>query len=417
MAATTTHPSFQLPTTAPRKPRREFGFRAGTIAGIEIRVDLSVIFIALLVAFNLTGALSTWHPEWGFPLVGFVSVVAALLLIASILVHELAHALVGRHFGLPVPRITLFIFGGMAELGREPDRPKVELLTALAGPAASLLLGFGAFALGLFLAGPLPGTPAEIGDFRHFGAIATVLLWLGPTNVMLGLFNLVPGFPLDGGRVLRALIWWKTGDLPRATRFAARGGQVVAAALMVAGVLMIFGYRVPFFGVGVGPGLWLILIAWFLNMAAVRSYEAESVLQGLEGVSVGMLMLLRFESVPGRVSVAELERLFLHSDQRCFPVVEEGTPVGLVCLEDVRKVAQTTSGDDPVTTIMTPWQDLAVLSPMTPASEALRLLAARDVEQLPVMEHGRLVGFLRRRDILKWLALRSRRAQTVELDV
>jgi Zn-dependent protease len=343
--------------------------------------------------------------------------VASALLIGSILLHELAHALVGRRLGLPVERITLFIFGGMAELGREPDRPRVELLTALAGPAVSLLLGVASFAAGLWLAGPLPGAPAEIGDFRHFGAVATVLLWLGPTNVLLGLFNLVPGFPLDGGRVVRALIWWQTGDLRRATRWASRGGQLVAAALAVIGVLMIFGYRVPFFGVGLGPGLWLILIGWFLNMAAVRSSEEQSALEGLEGVSVGMLMLMRFETAPGNASVAELERRFLHSDQRCFPVVDDGVPTGLVCLDDLRRAANIASGDEPVSTVMTPWRALTVLSPRTPASDALRQLVALDVEQLPVVERERLVGFVRRRDILKWLALRAERPQGVELDV
>lgn len=414
---TTTHPSFQLPTTPRRRPRRELGFHVGSIAGIEIRMDLSVLLIALLIAFNLTGLLAAWHPDWGLAFVGFLAVVSAALLIASILVHELAHALVGRRFGLPVERITLFIFGGMAELGREPDRPKVELVTALAGPAASLVIGVLSFTAGLWLAGPLPGTPAEIGDFRHFGAVATVLLWLGPTNVVLGLFNLVPGFPLDGGRVVRALIWWRTGDLDRATRWASRGGQLVAAALVVMGVLMIFGYRMPVFGVGLGPGLWLILIGWFLNMAAVRAYEDQAEMKGLEGVSVGMLMLLRFESVPGNTSVEELERRFLHSDQRCFPVVENGTPVGLVCLDDLRRVAKVAQGDEPVTTIMTPWRSLAVLSPRTPASDAMRQLVALDVEQLPVMERGNLVGFVRRRDVLKWLAIRAGDPRAAELDV
>jgi Zn-dependent protease len=332
-------------------------------------------------------------------------------------VHELAHALVGRRLGLPVERITLFIFGGMAELEREPDRPKVELLTALAGPLVSIAIGVGSFILGLLAAGPLPGVSADIGDFRHFGAVATVLLWLGPTNVMLGLFNLIPGFPLDGGRVVRALVWWKTGDLDRATRWASRGGQLVAAALVAIGVSMIFGYHVPFFGTGIGSGLWLVLIGWFLNMAAFRSYEEKMALKGLDGVSVGMLMLLRFESVPGSTTVEDLERRFLHSDQRCFPVVEGGAPVGLVCLEDVRRVASVAKGDELVTTIMTPWRHLVVLTPDTPAGDALRLLASRDVDQLPVVEHGRLVGFLRRRDIVKWLALRSERPHHAELDV
>jgi Zn-dependent protease/CBS domain-containing protein len=416
MTTTTTRPSFQLPVPPRRRPRAEPGIRAGSIAGIEIRVDLSVLFIALLVTFQLTGWFAAWHPEWG-PLVGVLAVVSAALLIGSILVHELSHAFVGRYLGLPVERVTLFIFGGMAELGREPDQPKVELLTALAGPVASLVLGAVSVVSGLMLAGPLPGTPAELGDFRHFGAVSTVLLWLGPANLMLGLFNLVPGFPLDGGRVVRAVIWWRTGDLEQATRSAVRGGQVVAALLVVAGMLMIFGYRLPFFGVGVASGLWLILMGWFLNLAAVRSLEEQTAHEGLGGVSVGMLMLLRFESIPSNTSMAELERSFLHSDQRCFPVVDGSVPVGLVCLGDLRRVATTMSGDAPVTTIMTPWRDLVVLSPSTPASHALRKLALLDVDQLPVMDRERLVGFVRRRDILKWLALRSEQPRATQLDV
>jgi Zn-dependent protease/CBS domain-containing protein len=412
-----THPSFQLPAAPRRRQRPELGIRAGSVAGIEIRLDLSVVFIAALVAFNFMSLLAAWHPEWNRWFVGALSVVSAALMVGSILVHELAHAFAGRHFGLPVERITLFIFGGMAELGREPERPKVELLTALAGPVASLVLGVASFAAALVLAGPLPASSLEVGDFRHFGAVSTVLLWLGPTNVMLGIFNLVPGFPLDGGRVVRAILWWRTGDLERATRFASRGGQLVAALLVVLGVLMIFGYRLPLFGVGVASGLWLILIGWFLNMAAVRSFEEQTTARGLDGVSVGMLMLLRFDGIPSTTSIAELERRFLHSDQRCFHVLEGSVPVGLVCLSDLRRVAKTTHGDAPVTTIMTPWRELKLLTPSTPASHALRQLALLDVDQLPVMEGDRLVGFVRRRDVLKWLALRSGQPRSSELDV
>jgi Zn-dependent protease len=258
----------------PPPPRAlPMGFRFGRIAGIEIRLDASVLVIALLVAFNLaTGLLPAWHPGWSAPLIWVVALCAALLFFASILAHELSHAFVGRHYGIPVRRITLFIFGGMAELEREPDRPKVELLTALAGPALSIALGVVATLAGAWLGSAELGRTPDTDDLHRLGPIATLLLWLGPVNVMLGLFNLVPGFPLDGGRVLRAVLWWKMKRLDKATRWAARGGQAVAALLVICGIVMMFGYRVPLLGRGFGQGLWLVLIGWFLNSAAVRSY-------------------------------------------------------------------------------------------------------------------------------------------------
>ena len=264
----------------PLRPRsRPMGFRLGRIFDIEVRMDASVVIIAFLVAYNLAmGLLPAWHPAWPAPLIWLLAVTAAVLFFASILAHELSHALVGRRLGLPVRRITLFIFGGMAELEREPDRPKVELLTALAGPALSLALGALATVAGGLAARAELGTTPLATDLHRLGPVSTLLLWLGPVNVMLGLFNLVPGFPLDGGRVLRAILWWKTKRLESATRWAARSGQVVAAALAAAGVAMMFGHRIPLLGSGFAQGVWLLLIAWFLNAAALRSY-AHTVLR------------------------------------------------------------------------------------------------------------------------------------------
>lgn len=246
--------------------------RIGQIRGIEIRLDVSVLLIGALVAMNLArGLLPAWHPDWSPWLVWFVAGVAALLLFASILAHELAHAFVGRRLGLPIGRITLFIFGGMAELEREPDRPKTELLTAAAGPLLSIALGFAGIFAGGLLARAEVGTLDEE-SLHHLGPVTTLCLWLGPVNVMLGLFNLIPGFPLDGGRVLRAILWWKTKRFDQATLWAARGGQLFAGLLFVAGVTMMFGVRVPLLGSGIGQGLWLLLIGWFLNAAALNAY-------------------------------------------------------------------------------------------------------------------------------------------------
>ncbi len=392
------------------------GLRLGRIAGIEIRLDPSVIMIATLVAFNLgAGLLPATRPSWSPLLSWSVAIVAALLLFASILAHELSHALVGRRFGLPTDRITLFIFGGMAELRREPDRPKVELLTAIAGPVTSLVIGVVSTVAGSLIGQAELGKPLTMSNLQELGPVSTLLLWLGPINVMLGLFNLVPGFPLDGGRVFRAILWWKTKNLMLATRWASRGGQAVALALVLIGVTMMFGYHVPFFGVGFGSGLWLVLIGWFLNSAAVRSYEQLVSHEVLSNVPVSKLMLSRFESVPGSMAASALEDEFLHTDQRCYPVVEGGLFEGLVCLDDLRRLPQEEWVRTPVRGIMTPVSRLAVVRPDSPASEALRLLAEHDVDQLPVIDGQRLIGLVRRRDLMRWLTLKTGQAASREI--
>lgn len=384
------------------------GLHLGRIAGIEVRLDPSVIVIAALVAFNLgSGLLPATRPSWSPLLTWSVAIAAALLLFASILAHELSHALVGRRLGLPIGRITLFIFGGMAELRRQPDRPKVELLTAIAGPATSLALGVGSIVSGTLIGQAELGEPLTLSNLPELGPVSTLLLWLGPINLMLGLFNLVPGFPLDGGRVLRAILWWKTKNLMLATRWASRAGQAVALALVLIGVTMMFGYHVPFFGVGFASGVWLLLIGWFLNAAAARSYEQLLSQERLSNVPVSELMLSRLESVPANMTASALEDGFLHSDQRCYPVVKSSRFEGLVCLDDLRRLRQEERDRTLVRGIMTPVAQLAVLRPTSPASQALRLLAEHDVDQLPVIDGQRLMGLVRRRDLMKWLARKA----------
>ena len=262
-------------TQARDLPPPPTGFRLGRWFGIEFIADFGLILIVSLIAFNLaTGVLPAWHPEWSSGLRWAIAWLAALLFIASIALHELSHALVARVHGLPVRRITLFLFGGVAHLEREPDSPRAEFSMALAGPAFSFVFGLLCVTIGgMTLPDPsaLGVTPMEV--MAHASPLTTVLLWLGPLNVSLALFNMVPGFPLDGGRVLRALVWWATGDLRRATLIASRMGQGFAWVLIGVGVLMTLGHNVPLFGSGFGSGLWLILIGWFLNNAARSSYQ------------------------------------------------------------------------------------------------------------------------------------------------
>jgi Zn-dependent protease/CBS domain-containing protein len=388
------------------------GFRVGRIAGVDVRLDWSLLIVFWLIVMNLGGGLfPARHPEWSASLSWGMAAIAAVLFLLSILAHELSHALVGRANGVQVAGITLFIFGGMAHMRGEPRSPRAELLMTVVGPLTSLLIGVVASVWGASLAAP--GT-IDVADplraFQGVSPLATVLLWLGPINIMLGLFNLIPGFPLDGGRVLRAALWAATRDLTKATRWAARVGQAVGVLFIVAGASMMLGASVPLLGRGLVSGLWIAFIGWFLQNAAAASYSQVLVSDLLEGVPVSRLMNHRPVTIDPELPVAQLVDDYLMSTaERAFPVVAAagaGEPLaGIVTIDDVRKVPR---GEWPVRRvrdIMTKAPDLAVVSPGDSASSALEKLSLRDVEQLPVVDDGRLVGLLRHRDILRWLEL------------
>lgn len=384
------------------------GLHLGRIAGIEITLDWSLLIIFFLVAFGLGGGVfPAWHPQWGAALTWLVAVAAAALFLVSVLVHELSHALVGRTQGIDVPRITLFVFGGMAQMEREPHAWRAELWMAIVGPITSLAIGLGCIFVGSLLAGQVRVDPEDpLAAIAHLGPVATILMWLGPINVLLAVFNLVPGFPLDGGRVLRAILWGITGDIYRATRWAAGMGQLFAWVLIASGFAMILGLHVPYFGTGVVGGMWLALIGWFLNNAALMSYRQLLAQRSLEGVSVSSMMLSSFASVAPDTSVATLvDDYLLASDQRTYPVLEGGRLVGLVSLEDVRKVAPDERAARIVEDIMTPAAALATVAPGAPASQAVRQLSKAAYGQLPVVSDGKVRGLLRREDVVKWVSL------------
>jgi Zn-dependent protease len=317
--------------------------------------------------------------------------------------------LVASARGLPVRRITLFFFGGVSNIEREPPSPGTEFLISIVGPLTSLALG------GLFiflgradLANALPGAGGPARMLAGLSPLSTLLLWLGPINIILGLFNLIPAFPLDGGRVLRSILWAATDNLRQATRWATVISQGVAWLLILAGVAMAFGVSIPFLGRGLISGLWLAFIGWFLNNAAAQSYQQVVVDDMLEGVRVNRLMKSTAQSVAPDLRVSDLVYDYvMGSDDRAFPVVVEDRLVGLVCLEDIRKLPRSDWGNASVAQIMTPADQLDVVSPQEDATEALQKLARRDVRQMPVVQNGRLVGMLRRRDILRWLELQS----------
>ena len=398
---------------APRQrsgARPQGGLSLGRIMGVEIIADWSLLIIFALIAINLGGGLfPAWHPDWSPGLVWTVALLAAVLFFASIATHELAHAVVARRYGIPVRRITLFVFGGMAHMEREPTSPRAELMMAAVGPVVSLLIGLAATALGSALSAD---AMARYGDdprlmLAALGPASTLLLWLGPINALIGVFNLIPGFPLDGGRVLRAILWWRSGSLERATRWASGVGRVVAWALMATGVSMLLGVVLPFLGGGPIQGLWFLLIGWFLNNAARASYQQLLIRSAFEDVTVADVMRRQAQTVAPDVTLDQLVRdYFMQSDQQAFPVVGgDGQLLGLVEIDQVRAVPPAQWSHVMARDIMTPAERVDAIGPDQDAIQALHRLAEH--EQIPVVVQGRVAGVLRRQDLMRWLALRT----------
>jgi Zn-dependent protease/CBS domain-containing protein len=386
------------------------GIRLGRVAGIEVAVDWSLLIIFWLIFSTLAwGVFPSWHPDWSVPLIAVTALAAAVLFFSSVLVHELSHALVGRLNGIAFHRITLFMFGGIAHMEGEPPSWRAELAMAIVGPLTSLAIGVTCIALVNLLSGPFD---VDLENPRlalaALGPVSTLLAWLGPVNVIIGLFNLIPGFPMDGGRVLRAIIWAVSGDLRVATHLASLAGQAFAWLLIATGLLMVFGFRVPYLGGGLLSGLWLMLIGWFLHSAAVTSYRQLLMRQLLGHVPVAKLMQTRFTPIGPQMPISTLvDEHLMASGQRVFPVVEDARLLGLVSLADLRKRPREAWARTPVAEIMTPAGSLVSISPRHEVLDALALLGARNLNQLPVVEDGRLLGLVRREDILKWMAIHA----------
>jgi len=388
------------------------GIRLGRIAGVLVTMDWSLLIVFALITFALSvGPLPAWHPDWGGLMVFATAVSAAVLFIASILAHELSHAIVGRRLGIDVRHITLFVFGGMAHMENEPRSWGAELAMAIAGPVTSILLGILFFYLAGVAAGPgAMDTQDPMAALAKMGPVATVFIWLGPVNILVGLFNMVPGFPLDGGRVLRALLWGATGNLVKATQWAAAAGQGFAWLLIGSGFAMIFGIRVPIFGEGPVAGLWIALIGWFLNNAATMGYRRVKAQETLGDLAATDVMHRDFEAVrPDSTVRAFVDQHLLGTSQRAFPVIENDRLQGLVCLADVRRLERERYEATRVAEIMTPIQHLLTLSPEDTAGDAMNRLAERQVNQLPVVADDRLLGMVTREDIMRCLSFRRGR--------
>jgi Zn-dependent protease/CBS domain-containing protein len=384
------------------------GVPIGRIFGIRIGFDYSWIFIVLLLTWSLAAGFARWHSGWSPATVLATALVAALLFFLSVLLHELAHSLVAKRFGIPVDSITLFLFGGVSNIEREPASAKAEFWTAIVGPITSILLGFVLLAFGSLVT----STPsAAVGDpyeaVRRLDPAESLLMWLGPINIIVGLFNLIPGFPLDGGRVLRSAIWAATGDLRVATRWASAVGQAIGWFLVFLGVAIAFGASVPFFGHGFIAGMWLAFIGWFLSSAAAATWRRQLMHELLEGLTVSRLMRLDGAAVPPETSVATFASDWLmRGDERAFPVVDATRRLlGIASLADVRGVPRDAWDATTVSRVMTPADHLITASPRDDLGATLEKLVRADVGQVPVLDGDRLVGMLLRRDVARWIEL------------
>ncbi len=383
--------------------------RIGRVFGININIDWSWIFIFLLVTWNLFLTFSQTHPNWSGGLSLILAIIAALLFFSSVLAHELAHSLVARSQGVPVRNITLFLFGGVSNIQREPESARNEFAMAILGPVTSLVLGGILFFLAWATAQPRVGFTNMVDLLPRLGPVGALMATIGWINIILGVFNLVPGFPLDGGRVLRSILWAATGNLRRATRYASWVGQAVAWLMILTGIAMVFNVNVPIFGAGLIGGLWLAFIGWFLNSAAIQSYQQLVIRDILEGVPVGEMMRVNPQVVEPSCTIGDLiHDHIMTADDHAFPVIDQGRLVGLVTLEDVRKVPREQWTTTTVAQTMTPIEKLVTAQPQEDAADALERLTERDVGQLPVIQEGNLLGLLRRQDIIKWLQWHSK---------
>src|SRR5215472_9512455 len=367
--------------------------KLGRVFGIEIGIHASWFIIAWLITFSLAARFRSVDRDWSAVQVWSAALVTAILFFVSLLAHELAHSLVARAHKLPVRRITLFALGGVSVIEKDAPDAKTEFLIAIAGPLTSVALG----ASMLWSAKALGGNP----DAGPQTPSIAILYWLGYINLLLGAFNMLPGFPLDGGRVLRALAWWLTGSMERATKIATRIGQVMAVIFIAWGIYQFF------HGAGLN-GLWTAFIGWFLLQAASAQYKELEFKHALGGIRASDLMSRDCAEVPGPTSVQDfVDEYLLRTGRRCFFVTVQGSITGLITPHEVRALERSLWPLTPVQQIMKPLDKLHVVAPETPAMEALEMMAREDLNQLPVVSDHHVEGMLSRSDILG--ALRSRR--------
>ncbi len=368
--------------------------RIGTVFGFPILIHWSWFLAVVLVAWSLeANYLPAVYPDWTSERRWGVGMLVSLLFFGSVLAHELAHALVARRRGYPVDSITLLVFGGVSAIGQDARTARDEFWIAVVGPLTS------------FVIAALFGAAWLAGRMMDAALLYPIAGYLALINVSLGLFNLVPGFPLDGGRVLRALLWARKGNILEATRLATIAGRAVAGAMMLIGLISIIAG-------GFLSGFWFILIGWFLWGAAESSYQQLLLRTSLEGITVETLVERDVPRVAPDLSIGELvNQHVLRHNRRVFFVApdgpEDGEIQGLITLTDIKRVPEVEWATTSVYRTMTPRDRLVVAAPLTEALSALELMVQNKVHQLPVFQGRVPLGLLTREGVIQAIRLRS----------
>ena len=363
-------------------------FRIFRIAGIDINIHISWLIILVFLTFSLaTGWFPITYPGSSTTTYYLLGFIASILLFVSVLLHELAHSFVARSRGLQVKSIVLFIFGGVSNIEQEPQTPGIEFSMAFVGPLVSLLIGVVCYGLWLLVRG------------TH-SLIVPILSYLALMNIILGIFNLIPGFPLDGGRVLRSIIWKATGNFQTATNITTFVGQAFAYLIILWGILL-------FFAGNAFNGLIIIFTGWFL-LTSAQSARSQSMLDtAFRGVTVNQIMDTNVLTVPANISLQKLvDEYFLPRGLRSAFVMQGDQLAGLITLSDIRQVPRDQWPQTPVGYAMIPLERLHTITPQQNVKDVLPLMTGQDVNQLAVVQDGRLVGVLTREGILRSLEIR-----------
>jgi len=365
------------------------GISIGKIFGISLRLNWSWFIVFVLVSWVLTANyFPLTYPHWSLTTSLIAGIVTSLLFFGSVLAHELMHSIVAQALGIKVHSITLFIFGGVSQITEEPSQPKDEFRIAIAGPLTSLIIS------GIFWG-------------IYFGLrginepLTAVAYWLGLINVFLAGFNLIPGFPLDGGRVLRSILWWRNKNLRKATRTASNIGRGVGYLFIFGGIFLIF--QGLWFN-----GLWFAFIGWFLENAAVGSYRQVALQDTLQGHIASEIMVRDCPVVDPDTTIEQLlNKHILASARRCLPVVAGKQVLGLVTIHNIKSVPRELWGTKRVKEAMTPFNTLKAVGPNEDLSVVLKILTEDDINQVPVVENQNIIGMIGRDNLLAFINIRS----------
>lgn len=365
-------------------------FNLITISGFKIGIDISWFFIAILFTWSLAvGYFPFRYPHLTTGTYWLMGLVGMLALFICVILHELGHAIVARHYKLPTTQITLFLFGGVAEIQKEPTSPKVEFLMAIAGPIVSIIIAFAMYFLAegeIFWGWPI--------------YVIGITSYLAFINLALAIFNLLPAFPLDGGRVFRSILWGWKKNLDVATKIATQVGSGFGIAFIFFGIFSIF------FGNLFG-GFWLMILGWFLHRAAVATRTQYYVTKELEGEKVSKFMKKDVVTVSPEITIKEfIDHYIYQTHHHLYPVTDQGKLEGYITLKEVKTVGHNEWEKTQIKKVMVPTAHFQTISPQSSAMDALNLMQKTDAPMLLVVENGKLCGLISTQDLFKLISMK-----------